>query len=105
MRFCLLGGKGIDNQPKTLVVGEPRRPGVSGKHRRLRRGGSEREPERCVPHSIQNVPDGCDTWDHVGSLLARGSLGRDGPDRVDAGGPPGGQGGGAHGDRGRGGGD
>jgi hypothetical protein len=49
---CPLGGKGIDDQPKTLVVGEPGRPGVSGKYRRLRGGGSNRVPEGGVPHSI-----------------------------------------------------
>ncbi len=51
---CPLGGKGIGDQPKALVVGEPGRPGVSGEHRRLRGGGSKREPERGVPHGSQD---------------------------------------------------
>jgi hypothetical protein len=54
LRFCSLAGKGIGDQAKALVVGEPGRPGVSGEHRRLRRGGSECEPERRVPHSKQD---------------------------------------------------
>jgi hypothetical protein len=53
VRVCLLSGKGIGDQPKTLVVGEPGRPGVSGEHRRLCRGRSEREPERGVPHGMR----------------------------------------------------
>ena len=92
---CSLGGKGIGDQPKTLVVGEPGRPGVSGEHRCLRRGGSEREPEGGVPHGMQDR-----SWRmrQLGQrwLLALGSLDGDGADDVDAGGPPGGQDAGQH---------
>src|SRR5918996_5613608 len=49
-----LGGKGVGDQLKALVVGEPRRPTVPGEHHRLRGGGSEREPEGGVPHGTQD---------------------------------------------------
>jgi hypothetical protein len=53
LRLYPFGGKGIDDQPKTLVVGEPGRSGMSRKHCSLRRRGSKREPERGISHSVE----------------------------------------------------
>jgi hypothetical protein len=50
LSFCPLGGKSIDDQPKTLVVGESGRSGVPVKHHHLRWRWSECEPEGGVPH-------------------------------------------------------
>ena len=61
LRFCPLGGKGIVDQPKTLVVGESGRSGVPVKHHHLRWGWSEREPEGGMPHG-RILGGGCDIW-------------------------------------------
>src|SRR5215203_6225304 len=56
LRVFPLGGKGLGDHPKALVVGEPRRPSMPGEHRRLRGGRSKGEPEGGVPHG---------TWDRT----------------------------------------
>jgi hypothetical protein len=53
-RVYPLGGKGIGDQPKALVVGEPRRPSVPGEHRRLRGGRGKGEPEGGVTHGSRD---------------------------------------------------
>jgi hypothetical protein len=65
LRFCPLGGKSIGDQPKTLVVGEPGRPGVSGEHRRLRREGASANRNVVCRMASRNVPDGCDSWERT----------------------------------------
>src|SRR5215218_6446093 len=45
LRVCALGGKGIGDQLKALVVGESGRPGVPGEDRRLRGGNGKGESE------------------------------------------------------------
>ena len=59
------GGKGLGDQPKALVIAEPRRPSMPGEHRRLRGVGARANRNVVCRMATRSLPGGCDTWEHA----------------------------------------